>query len=218
MTPEVRQRVWKHVRAALVLFHVSTMVLAALPAPVNGMNRDMWKNPTAQMEFKAWADGLRMKPEVFEEGIWKLAVFWMGVREVYLTPVQPYIRYTGTEQPWRMFVGPDRFPPRYQVQAKTATTDYATLYEERSPEFRWHEDYFTQERVRSYLYRYAWPEYSGWNETACRYLARQIFQERPDVTDVRCRTFKQKSQSVEEVRAKVPLEPGQWVHESVIHR
>ena len=117
---------WKHVRAALVLFHVAAMVLAALPAPVNGMNRAMWKNPTAQLEFEAWAKGLGMKTEDFEEGIWKLAVFLMGVREVCLTPVQPYIRYTGTEQPWRMFVGPDRSPPRYQLQPKSADSDYVT--------------------------------------------------------------------------------------------
>ena len=126
---------WKHARAALVLAHVLTMVLAAIPAPVNGMNRAMWKNPTAKMEFETWARGLRMQPDEFEELIWKLANLWMSIRDVYLTPVTPWIRITGTEQPWRMFVGPDRYPPRFQLQVGKKDGEFTTLYEERSSQY-----------------------------------------------------------------------------------
>lgn len=214
----MKTTVWKHARAALVLAHVLTMVLAALPAPVNGMNRAMWKNPTARLEFEAWARGLRMKPDEFEELIWKLANLWMSIREVYLTPVTPWIRITGTEQPWRMFVGPDRYPPRFQVQARKKDGEFATLYEERSAEHRWHEDYFDQERARSYLYRYAWPDYSGWGEASCRYFANQVFAEQADAVEVRCRAHKRKSPSPDDVRNKVPQDPGEWVHVYVIAR
>ena len=209
---------WKHLRAVLVLAHLLTMVLAALPAPVNGMDRALWKNPTAQLEFQTWARGLRMDPDEFEEGIWKLANLWMGIREIYLTPVTPYIRITGTEQPWRMFVGPDRFPPRFQLQMKGKEGDFVTLYEERSAEFTWHEEYFTQERVRSYLYRYAWPEYSGWSTANCRYLAKWVFSEKPEAQAVRCHYFKRRSPSAEEVTEHTETGPGEWVHEFVVNR
>lgn len=215
---DVKPGVWKHLRAALVLAHVLTMVLAAIPAPVNGMNRAMWKNPTAKMEFETWARGLRMKPDEFEELIWKLANLWMSIREVYLTPVNPWIRLTGTEQPWRMFVGPDRFPPRYQLAMKVQSGEWLTLYEERSQAYTWRADYFDQERARSYLYRYAWPEFSGWAETACRHFAKEVFAERPEAVEVRCRVHKRRSPSPDEVRAGKPPDPGEWFHVYVIPR
>lgn len=209
---------WKHLRAILVLAHITTMVLVAIPAPVGGTNRATWKNPTAQIEFAAYARMLRVSPEDFEENLYKLAIFWMDFREIYTRPVWPYIRITGTDQPWRMFVGPDRFPPRFQVQMRTAASDYVTLYEERSSQFEWHEEFFRQERVRSYVYRYAWPEYSNHVHQNCSYLARRVFAEKADATAVRCRYWRQKSPSAAEVIAKTPLEPGGWVAEAEVAR
>ena len=129
---------WKHLRAALVLVHVLAMVLTAIPAPVGGINRAAWKNPTAQLEFATYARFLGVSPEEFEEKLYALAMFWMGIREIYLRPFTlytPYTRVTGTDQPWRMFVGPDRFPPRFQIQFRVADADFVTLYQERSDEF-----------------------------------------------------------------------------------
>ena len=209
---------WKHARAVLVLGHVLTMVLIAIPAPVGGTDRAMWKNPTAQMEFATYANFLRMPPAEFEEKLYQLAMFWMGIRDVYLRPVWPYMRVTGTDQPWRMFVGPDRFPPRFQLQFRTAAADFATLYEERSAVFTWHEDYFRQERVRSHTYRYAWPGYWQAEVQNCNYLARLVFEEKPDATVVRCRFWKQKTPSAEQVLAASPLEPGSWEQVTVVPR
>ncbi len=194
------------------------MVLTAIPAPVGGTDRAAWKNPTAQMEFAAYARVLRMAPEDFEEQLYRLAIFWMNFRALYLRPVEPYLRITGTDQPWRMFVGPDRYPPRFQLQLRTAATDFVTLYEERSPEHVWHEEFFTQERVRSHTYRYAWPEYVWAAEQNCNWLARRVFDEKADATQVRCRFWKQKTPSAEQARAGAPLEPGSWIHETVVLR
>jgi len=203
---------WKHARAVLVLGHVVIITLAAIPAPVGGTDRATWKNPTAQMEFAAYAKFLHVPADEFEEKLFWLATFYMGLRDKWMQPVYPYLYYSGCDQPWRMFVGPDRFPPRFQLQSRTAAGEYVTLYEERSEEFDWRETYFRQERVRSHTYRYAWPEYV-WAETQnCNYLARQIFAEKPDAAQVRCRFWKQKTPSAAEVEKGVALEPGQWVH------
>jgi hypothetical protein len=210
---------WKHLRALLVLAHVVAIVLTAIPAPVGGTNREAWKNPTAQMEFKTYADFLGMPPAVFEDKLYDLAMFWMGIRDIYLRPVHPYLRITGTDQPWRMFVGPDRFPPRFQVQfRRAADPDFVTLYEDRSEQYDWHEEFFRQERVRSYTYRYAWPEYWGPEQQHCRYLSRLIFEEKPDAVAVRCRFFRQKTPSANQVLAGAPLEPGTWGQEQVVAR
>jgi hypothetical protein len=209
---------WKHLRAILVLAHVLAMVLTAIPAPVGGINRAAWKNPTAQMEFATYARFLGVPAEVFEEKLFALAIFWMGIRDIYLRPVWPYTRITGTDQPWRMFVGPDRYPPRFQVQFRTALTDFATLYEERSPQYDWHEEYFRQERVRSHTYRYAWPEYAHPATQHCHWLARRVFEEKADATEVRCRFWKQKTPSPAQVVAGAPLEPGSWEHVLVVPR
>ena len=209
---------WKQLRAVLVLGHILAMVLTAIPAPVGGVNRAAWKNPTAQMEFKTYAGLLRMPPEEFEEKLYRLATFWMGIRDIYLRPVAPYTRVTGTDQPWRMFVGPDRYPPRFQLQFRTADADFVTLYEERSDEHDWHEWFFRQERVRSYTYRYAWPEYGYSENQNCAWLAHRVFEEKPQATQVRCRFWKQKTPSADQVLAGAPLEPGSWEQVSVVSR
>ncbi len=209
---------WKHLRAVLVLGHIVAMVLTAIPAPVGGTDRAAWKNPTAQLEFATYAHFLGVPPAEFEEKLYQLATFWMGIRAIYLRPVEPYLRITGTDQPWRMFVGPDRFPPRFQLQSRTAATDFVTLYEERSEQHVWHEEFFRQERVRSYTYRYAWPEYAWSEGQNCNYLAHRVFAEQPDAAQVRCRFWKQKTPSAAEVIAGSPLEPGTWENVLVLTR
>ena len=209
---------WKHLRAALVLAHILAMVLLAIPAPVGGTDRATWKNPTAQLEFATYAGFLGLPPAEFEDKLYALAIFYMDLRAIWLRPVEPYVRITGTEQPWRMFVGPDRFPPRFQVQFRPAGAEYVTLYEERSEQYDWHEEFFRQERVRSYTYRYAWPEYGYSQAQNCTWLARRVFAEKPEAAEVRCRFWKQKTPSPEQVLAGAPLEPGGWHQESVIAR
>ncbi len=210
---------WKHLRAALVLAHILAMVLTAIPAPVGGTDRAQWKNPTAQMEFAAYAKFLHVTPEYFEDNLFKLAMFWMELRFQWMKPINPYLQITGTDQPWRMFVGPDRFPPRFQVQYRTDDiSDYTTLYEDRLPVYDWHEAFFRQERVRSYTYRYAWPEF-GWAEVGnCKYLAKLVFEEKPEARGVRCRFWKQKTPSAAQVVAGVPPEPGDWFNVGEVHR
>jgi hypothetical protein len=212
---------WKHLRAVLVTTHLAAILLTAIPAPVGGMHLSAWQDPTVQAEFATWASALGVTPAVFEEKLFALANFWMDLRFLYLRPVEPYIAFTGTDQPWRMFVGADRFPTRFQVQVRPTGAEpagFVTLFEERSPERRWHELYFRPERIRSVLHRYGPPNYAYYAQLHCEWLAKHVFAEQRDAAQVRCRFWKQRSPSPEQARAGVEAGPGGWVNESVVSR
>lgn len=213
----VRRR-WPQARAAFVSFHLAAIVLSAVPAPVGGMNRRNWRDPTVQGELRVWADRLGVEPARLEDRVFSFARGYMRARELWLAPVEPYLDLTGTGQPWRMFVAPHRYPARFRVEAAGAGGEgWETLFEERSAGARWHAPFFEQERVRSILFRYAWPEYSASAGRFCEWLADRVFEERPDIERVRCRYAKARSPSPEEARAGVEP-PSTWVQTRTVTR
>lgn len=211
-------RSWPHIRAVLISLHLVAIVLIAIPAPVGGMSRGSWKEPTVQAELATWAGILHVPAPALEDRVFGVATSYMDARSIVLRPVRPYIDATGTDQPWRMFVAPHRYPARYQVQARGPgpflpnfpEEGWETLFEERSATARWRESFFEQERVRSVLFRYAWPENGGDARRTCEWLAKQIRAESPGVTEVRCRYWKARTPSAREVRDCVVPE-GAWV-------
>lgn len=216
-------RWWPHIRAALVSLHLVAIVLIAIPAPVGGMSRGSWKEPTVQAELATWARILHVPPPALEDRLFSLATTYMDARSTVLRPVRPYIEATGADQPWRMFVAPHRYPARYQVQARgpgpfsTAEEGWQTLFEERSRAARWRASFFAQERVRSVLFRYSWPEYSGDARRTCEWLAKQIRAENPELLETRCRFWKARSPSAAEVReGRIP--EGAWVQVKTVRR
>lgn len=209
---------WPSLRAALIAFHLAAIVLSAIPAPAGGMNRRNWKDATVQGEFKAWGGRLGVDPDTLEETLFGFATGYMRARDLWLMPVDPYLEVTGTDQPWRMFVAPHRHPARFRVEAQVnAESDWELLFEERSPDARWRANFFEQERTRSVLFRYAWPEYSGDSRQFCSWIAGQVFAERAGTERVRCRYWKAASPSPEEAAAGVEL-PGSFVATKTISR
>jgi hypothetical protein len=206
--PPSLKKAWPHLRAALVLFHFACIFVLAFPAPIGGLDRAVWKLPAVQEDFQAWARALHMSEPVFEDLIFDIATGWMTARGIAARPFETYTAWTGTDQPWRMFVGPVRAPTRLQIQVhgRTAPPDaWETLFEERSTQYRWHELLFTQERLRSQISRWPWPAYSGEYDWGCAYIARLAFDERPDIDAARCRFVAQQSPTVEQVRSHVEL-------------
>ena len=197
-----------------MLFHLIAIVLAAIPAPAGGMNRRNWKDPTVQAEFDEWGRRLGMDPDVLEDAVFSFAQGYMQARDLWLAPVEPYLDVTGTDQPWRMFVAPHRHPARFRVQAMVATSGGAaaasgaweTLFEERSAEAAWRSSFFEEERIRSILFRYSWPEYSTESRRFCQWLADRAFEERPELAKVRCSYEKRPSPSPDDVRDGVEHE------------
>lgn len=216
---EKLRRAWPHVRAALVSFHVIAIVLAAIPAPAGGMNRRNWKDPTVQAEFQAWGGRLGVDPKSLEDALYRFAKGYMSVRDLWLKPVDPYLELTGTDQPWRMFVAPHRHPSRFRVEVATATSgpEWELLFEERNPDASWRASFFEDERIRSILFRYSWPEYSSESRQLCRWIARRVFEERPDADRVQCRYRKARSPSPRDAREGVEHE-GTWSQVRVVPR
>lgn len=208
-------------RAILVTLHLVAICLAAVPAPVGGMSRRAWEDPTVQEEFAAWGARLGVEPRKLQDWMWIVASRWMSERRKVMEWVWPYLEVTGTDQPWRMFVAPHRHPSRYQVQLRTAEMprdgQWETLFEERSREHRWREIFFEQERVRSILFRYSWPEYSGDARRTCEWLSKEIFAERPDAIEIRCRYWKARSPSPKEAWNGVEM-GGRWTQERRVLR
>ena len=162
MTPRVRAA-WPHLRAGFVAFHFAAMLLLAFPAPVGGLNRSAWSDPTVEAEMSGWAARFGMATKEFEDRLYAFALGYMSVRERVLRPFQRYADVTGTEQPWRMFIAPHRFPSKFRIETNLKPAPYGEwqlLFEERDPEHAWHASYFAQERVRSELFRMSWPEYA----------------------------------------------------------
>jgi hypothetical protein len=182
--------VWRHLRAAFVLFHLAVIFVLAFPAPVGGMNRAEWKHPAVQEDFAAWARLLHVSTSVLEDTVYAVAVSFMKGRNAVTEPLAPYVRWTGCEQPWRMFVGPVRNVARLQVQIRVrgAPPDvWETLFEEHSPEHRWHAAMFDAERLRTQISRWPWPAYQNMFDQGCRYLSKRAFLERADAEQLRCR-------------------------------
>ncbi len=206
---------WPQLRAVLVLLHVIAVVLGALPAPSGGMSRAAWRDPTVQDEFDAWrgklaALGWSMSPEAFEEGLWTLGSELMAVRSRALRPFKHYYRYAGTTQSWRMFVAPHRYPARLFIDAREDGV-WFNIFEEGAPGPDWRQSQLEQDRFRSALFRYSWPNYSRSYGQFSRWVAKEVAIDYPEADAVRLRWFKYKTLSPED--AGRGLEPeGEFIY------
>ncbi len=226
-------RLWPHLRAAFVAFHLLAISLDASPSPGAGMNRSAWSDPTVQGEFTRWARFLGTDRKTLEDALWAFAQQFVKARGAVMTPFNPWLEHTGTSQSWQMFVAPHRFPTRMQLQILPAANpadpaadlrirdaDWQTVYEERSPDDTWQAARFDTERLRASIFRWGWPNYQSAWKNACRVFARDLVREARDAGSpapvaVRCRMFKQESPSPEAIRDdKIPA--GKWVFVQVV--
>jgi hypothetical protein len=195
-----------HIKGVLVLLHVLAISLMALPAPQGAMRRAAWKEATVQDEFSAWTErlysvGYTTTPEELEEDLWDLGVRVTETRRRVLRPFQPYYRFLGTAQSWRMFVAPHRYPTRLHVELKRPGEEWETLSIFQDSEYRWKAEVFEQDRFRSCLFRYGWKNYGGARKLFNEWLAREAAEEFPDATHLRTRWYKYKTPTPEEARA-----------------
>lgn len=201
-----------HVRAALVAFHVLAITLVAIPAPVGGLDRRAWKDPSVQDELRAWSARFGIPEPVFEDKLYALAVADIRFRDKALRPAFDYVDLTGCDQPWRMFAGPHRYPATFFVEEQMRGDPYDAwhvLFEERSREHAWHREFFDQERVRSQVFRWGWPDFAWAARDGCNWIAKQRFAESEETVAVRCRLFRAESPTPEQVRTHTEP-PGQW--------
>lgn len=202
-------RLWPHVRAWLIVLHVVAITLQALPAPGGAMSRSAWKDPTVQDEIAIWAERLGTTPADLEERMWRLGSSWMDVRRSLLTPFQPYYRYAGTAQSWRMFVAPHRYPARLHVEVHQGGA-WRPVYVARSREHDWLRRELDNDRMRSAVFRYAWPAYARSYKELVDWLADRAAEDFPEARAVRVRFAKARTPTPAEARAGVEPE-SDWV-------
>ncbi len=200
---------WAHIRAVLVAFHVLAVVLMALPAPSGGMRRSAWKDPTVQAELTAWADRLGQDHQVFEDRLWEVATAFMDLRHAVLAPFQPYYRYAGTTQSWRMFVAPHRYPARLHIDIDRGE-GWEPVYVARHPEHDWLGHHLDHDRMRSAVFRYAWKHYRRMFRLFSDWLAIEAARDFPEASRIRVRYFKYKTLSPAEALAGAEPE-GHWL-------
>ena len=204
---------WPHIRAALVAVHVLAVVLMAFPAPSGGMRRSAWKDPTVQAELHTWADRLGQDREAFEDRLWGVAVGFMDARKTVLKPFQPYYRYVGTTQSWRMFVAPHRFPGRLHIDVREDGA-WRTVYVARDPELDWLGHKIDHDRMRSAIFRFAWKHYRKWFRDFADWLAVEAARDFPEAELVRLRYYKYRTLSPDEAAAGMEPE-GDWLRGEV---
>jgi hypothetical protein len=200
-----------------VAWHLLAITLSAFPSPEGGMNRSAWKDATVQAELARWAGRLRMDPIAFEVKLWDVASTYSQIYGKLLTPVLPYEDLVGSEQSWKMFVAPHRYPTRLQISGRPEGGPWRVLFEESSPTATWRREILRLERLRSAIFRWGWESYASAFGRGCVGLARLAFQDEPDLDEVRCRMWKAGSPSPEQARAG-ERPPGRWVSSRTVER
>jgi hypothetical protein len=201
---------WPHVRAGLVVLHVVAITLVALPAPVGGMDRRLWADPTVQAEFRAWrgrlaAVGLELSAQEFEDRLFDAAAGLMDAREAVIAPFVPYYDHCGTWQSWRMFVAPHTHPSRLVVEVQRDGA-WEEVFRERSSTATWMRPILAQDRLRSAIFRYSWANFKGSYKRFARWVSERALADHPGAQAARVRYERQASPTPEQARAGVEPE------------
>ncbi|MDP2317426.1 MAG: hypothetical protein Q8P41_31365 [Pseudomonadota bacterium] len=204
-------------RAALVAFHLVAITLSGLPSPEGGLNRATWAEPTVQVEFAAWAKRFGMEQRAFEDALWEFANTYNRGYKQLLTPVKPYEDLIGSEQSWKMFIAPHRFPTKLEIAGRGAGGEWGVLFLESSPTATWRADLLRLERLRSSIFRWGWPNYSSAWSKGCGGIAALAFADFPELDEVRCRFWKARTPSPEQARSG-DLPVGQWTSPRLVRR
>ncbi len=193
-----------HLKALLIALHLLAITLQAMPAPVGAMRKAEWKNPTVQDELSLWTArlngwGIPWTQQEFEDHAWRIARNWLRVRRVVLSPFGPYYRYCGTQQSWRMFVAPHRYPSRLHVDIQTES-EWLPVYVGRDDELDWHAQWFDHDRMRSVVFRFGWKSYRASYRQFVDFMAGLAAVEFPEASHIRVRLHRARTPSPEEVR------------------
>lgn len=186
----------------------------AIPAPGGGMSKSAWADPTVQGEFQAWTDrlndmGAELTVEELEDQLWTLASAYMEKRNAVLKPLQPYYRYTGSTQSWRMFVAPHRYPARLHIELEESG-EWRPIYVARSDEYTWRRKQLDHDRMRAAIFRMSWRPYRKVWTSFTEWAADRAAQDFPSATTLRLKFFKYRTQTPEEASSGAELD-GKWI-------
>lgn len=192
-------------RLLFVGFHLFAISWMALPSAGGGMNRSAWKSGTVQGEFRTWVGrlnriGVDITVPELEDVLWDFARRYEKGKQWVLDPMRPYLTTTGSEQSWRMFVAPHRYPGRLVIELDHGD-GFVPIYMARSNEHTWRRSVFDHDRMRAAVFRYAWPHFKGPRHRFTEWVAREVAEEFPEAERVRVSFLRYRTPSPEEVRA-----------------
>lgn len=201
----------KHVRAFLVALHLAIVTFTALPSVGGGMNRQAWKQPTVQGEFRAWSErlgswGVTIPPDELEQRSWDFALGYERARGKVLKPLRPYFEVCGVWQSWKMFVAPHRYPARLEIHVRGSAGGWTPVYVARSDEHAWMRRWLDHDRFRAAVFRYAWDHYRTTRRQFADWVAVRAEEDFPEAAQVRVSFVRYRTPSPEEVRAGVAPE------------
>lgn len=210
MDRPARMGAWAQLVAVYVLFHAASILIGSIPSTEVALDRDAWDDPTVKSEFAAWADrlgwfGVSVEPESLEDAAWRFANGWSSMRRLANAPFETYQRYTGTWQSWSMFVAPHLYPSRLCIDVRDGDGGWRNIYTARSDEQAWRCGQFDHIRMRSAIFRFAWPQYRGQYEQLANWIADRAAVDFPDADRVRVRFFRFQSPSPRELRDGAPI-------------
>ena len=181
---------WRmHLRGALVALHILAVCALSLPDLGGAMNRKAWKSGTVQHEIETWtarlvAWGMDITKDELEERAWGIAESWTAARKQLLAPFEPYRKYAGVRQRWRMFAAAERVPARLQISIKTEG-EWQPVYESRSPELRWNAELLDQERLRVAVGQAGWAHRKRLYKRLVSWIAAEAARDFPEASHVR---------------------------------
>ncbi|MFO0547597.1 MAG: hypothetical protein U0271_04360 [Polyangiaceae bacterium] len=196
---------WRHVRAALVLFHVSAVLVLSLPGE-SMMNPARWRSENFQSDVSGWNRtlaklGVHMSDAAFASRLRSTGESYMRARSIVAAPFLPYPDIAGTDQGWTMFSSPQRHPVELHIDVERPSRGYQPLFRPRSDEFGWRRDLFDHHRLRKLFGRFAREFSKVTFERLSKYVAALAFKDFPDATRVRIRLYSYDTLEPARVRA-----------------
>ena len=182
---------WPQARAGLLAVVIAINLFIAVPWGPR-ITEDSLKKPIAADEVTGWMTlldslGVPMSRATFERLVVQVSGAIYTVDQAIQAPVKPLMRITGTGQAWALFSTPDSRPARLEIDGRTGDHGpFEPLYKRWDPDHAMLSSQLTFRRIRGV--------YDGQSNSPGRayrnfnrWVARQIFQRRPDLDRVRIR-------------------------------
>lgn len=194
------RRVWPHLRAIVLLVHVSGMVLMALPSSHLLGDRAHWETPAQQREIGNWADIFGVDKERFQSFLWRVSQHYLAIRKDLVKPFYVYADYTGARQAWTMFATPRSVSARLEISLEI-DGEWRLVYEPHHGDHDWNQWQFEHNRIRKMSGRIASSPRDGVYKEFTNWLARRLAEDFPQVRRAKISLIRWPLQPPQDVRA-----------------
>lgn len=182
---------WDHVRAALIVAHLGAITVAAVPTPEGSLTESRLRDPQVRDALAPWAElvaRLRLADDV-DGGyrwLWDAGHRMVQVRRAVMTPISPYLRFTGNAQSWKMFGVAPAQHARLEIHGRAPGGDWEPLYvEHQGPDWGW--VLLDHSRVRAMRSMFADGTGRGRYHGFAKAVGRRALADRPDLDTIRVR-------------------------------